>query len=291
MTTSDPLTTRATTYPKSSYEPSPDAQFGPSGDCGTKSGIWLVRALSSTKIALALALGVSAVAFMPAVAQAAPLSTTMAISSELFPSGTPVPGGLSGEIRVSPGWPATLTAPQYLYQPSTPSGTLGTVYELMFWNVDSRLIPTEKADFRVPFGDAAPSATAWYLPVCVVASSCSGGGTSAVTTWAFSLTTDKVLPGTPIESVTPASTWTPPSTSVSTATAVNIAAAGNLGPYSVATGGTVFSSWFVFGGSSTVTVSGLDLGVPAGESAYAIAFYNQYPGYHKPICIGYPHCI
>jgi hypothetical protein len=72
---------------------------------------------------------------------------------------------------------------------------------------------------------------------------------------------------------------------------VNITAASELGPYGIATGGTVFSSWFVFGGASAATVSGLDLAVPVGESPYAIAFYNQYTGYHKPICIGYPHCI
>jgi hypothetical protein len=215
----------------------------------------------------------------------------MVISSQLFPGGAAVPGGLSGDIKVSPGWPASLTAPEYIYQPSTPPGTLGTVYEFMFWNVDSRLIPTENALFKVPLGDEAPSATAWYLPVCVVASSCPGGGAPAVTTWAFSLTKDDVLPETPVASVTPASAWTSPGTSVSTATAVSITAASELGAYGVATGGTVFSSWFVFGGASTVTVSGLDLAVPAGESPYAIAFYNQFTPYHKPPCIGAPHCI
>ena len=176
-------------------------------------------------------------------------------------------------------------------QPSTPSGTLGTVYEFMFWNVGSRLIPTKTAVFKVPFRYEAPSATAWYLPVCVVVSSCPGGGASAVTTWAFSLTTDNVLPETPIASVMPASAWTSPSKSVSTPTAVDISAASELGPYGLATEGTVFSSWFVFDGASTVTVSGLDLAVPAGESAYAIAFYNQFTPHHKPPYIGAPHCI
>lgn len=291
MTAPNPLMARAKTSGISVPEPNLCTQFEPSGDRGRGAGARLVRPLRSAKTVLALCLGVTTVAFMPAVAQAGPLSGTMVISSELFPSGAAVPGGLSGDIKVSPGWPATLTAPQYLYQPSTPSGTLGTVYEFMFWNVDSRLIPTEKALFKVPFGYEAPSATAWYLPVCVVASSCPGGGASAVTTWAFSLTKDEVLPEAPIASVTPTSAWTSPSASVSTATAVNITAASELGPYGIATGGTVFSSWFVFGGASAATVSGLDLAVPVGESPYAIAFYNQYTGYHKPICIGYPHCI
>jgi len=63
-----------------------------------------------------------------------------------------------------------------------------------------------------------------------------------------------------------------------------------IGPHSVISGGTVFSSWFVFGGAGS-TVSGVNLSVPASESPYAIAFYYYYQPFHKPICIGFPHCI
>ena len=226
---------------------------------------------------------------VPAVAQAGTLSERMTLGSSLFPSGTAVPEGLSGSVAVPQGAPVKLTAPQYLYQPSVPPGSVGTVYEFMFWDVNSTLASTETADFTAPSSGLAFKATAWYLPVCVVASSCLGSGPSAATTWAFSLTSDQVLPGTPISSVSPASAWVSPSTSVSTATAVNIAASAYLGPHTKF-GGTVFSSWFVFGGGGA-SISGLDLGVPAGESPYAIAFYNQYSFHLPPPCIGYPHCI
>ncbi len=224
--------------------------------------------------------------FMPVPAQAGPLSAVVALGSKLFPTGTPVPGGVSGVILALRGSSVTLKAPQYLYQPATPPATSPTVYEFMFWDVHTTLIATERAKFTVP-SSGPVLATAWYLPVCVT-SSC-GGGSSAVTTWAFSLTNYKVLPDTPVGLVTPTSAWTTPSTSVSTATAVDITAQSYLGT-ETSTSGTVFSSWFVFGGAKTVTISGLDLNVPAGESPYAIAFYYQYT--HSPIiCIGFPHCI
>ena len=205
---------------------------------------------------------------------------------ELFPTGTPVPGGASGVILALRGSSVTLKAPQYLYQPATPPATTPTVYEFMFWDVHTTLIATERAKFTVP-SSGPVLATAWYLPVCVT-TSC-GPGTSAVTTWAFSLTNYKVLPDTPIGLVSPAAAWTSPSTSVSTATAMDITAQSYLGT-ETSSSGTVFSSWFVFGGAKTVTISGLDLNVPAGESPYPIAFYYQYT--HSPIiCIGFPHCI
>jgi hypothetical protein len=238
------------------------------------------------KLALALLMGAALLMFVPAPAQAGPLSAVVALGSKLFPTGTAVPGGVSGTILALRGSSVTLKAPQYLYQPATPPATSPTVYEFMFWDVHTTLIATEKAKFTVP-STGPVLATAWYLPVCVT-SSC-GGGASAVTTWAFSLTNYKVLPDTPIDSVTPTSAWTSPSTSVSTATAVEIEAQSYIGT-ETPTSGTVFSSWFVFGGASTVSISGLDLNVPAGESPYAIAFYYQYTGY-KVICIGYPHCI
>ncbi len=241
------------------------------------------------KLVPGILVGAAVLNYAPAVAQAGTLSERMTLSSNLFPSGAPVPGGLSGSVAVPEGSSVKLTAPQYLYQPSEPPGSIGTVYEFMFWDVNSTLANTETAKFTAPSSGAAFKASAWYLPVCVVSSSCSSGGASAVSTWAFSLTTDQVLPETPISSVNPASAWTSPSTSVSTATPVSIAASEFIGPHSKFLG-TVFSSWFVFGGGGA-TVSGFDLSVPAGESPYGIAFYNQYSFHLPPPCIGYPHCI
>ena len=244
------------------------------------------RRSASTKLAFAVLMGTVLFVFMPVPAQAGPLSAVVVAGSKLFPTGTPVTGGVSGVILALRGSSVTLKAPQYLYQPATPPATSPTVYEFMFWDVHTTLIATERAKFTVP-SSGPVLATAWYLPVCVT-SSC-GGGSSAVTTWAFSLTNYKVLPDTPVGLVTPTSAWTTPSTSVSTATAVDITAQSYLGT-ETSTSGTVFSSWFVFGGAKTVTISGLDLNVPAGESPYAIAFYYQYT--HSPIiCIGFPHCI
>ncbi len=248
-----------------------------------------LRRLLGRKLVPSVLVGAAVFSYAPAVAQAGTLSETMTLSSNLFPSGAPVPGGLSGTVAVPEGSLVKLTAPQYLYQPSVPPGSIGTVYEFMFWDVNSTLANTGTAKFTAPSSGAAFKASAWYLPVCVVSSSCSNGGTSAVSTWAFSLTADQVLPETPISSVNPPSAWTSPSTSVSTATPVSIAASEYLGPHSKFLG-TVFSSWFVFGGGGA-TVSGLDLSVPAGESPYGIAFYNQYSFHLPPPCIGYPHCI
>ncbi len=238
---------------------------------------------------LAVALATALMLLAPATAQAGPLSTTVVLGSRVFPSGAAVPGGPAGTIPVVKGSSVTLWAPAYLYKPAVPPSTAGTVYEFMFWDVNSILITTEKAKFTAPSAVSSFKAIAWYLPVCVDAATCTGGGPTSVTTWAFSLTSNKVLSGTPIGSVAPASAWTPPSTSVSTSAAVDITGLGCLGSCT-ATSWTVFSSWFVFGGSGTLT-SALDLKVPAGESPYAIAFYRQ--GTHTPIptpCPGYPYC-
>jgi hypothetical protein len=245
--------------------------------------------LTRTRLALGALMATMLVTFMPATAQAGPLAATVVVSSNLFPGGAPAPDGVFGALLVRRGSSAVLTAPQYLYQAPSPPATSATVYEFMFWDVNAALTNTEKAKFTVPSSGAPFRATAWYLAICVDPSSCTSGGASAVTTWAFSLTNDKVLPGTPISSVTPASAWTSPTTTVSTATAVDITAQSYIGLYSDFSG-TEFSSWFTFGGGTT-TISGLNLDVGAGESPYAIAFYLHYStGPTKPPCIGFPHC-
>lgn len=232
---------------------------------------------------LAVALATVVALLAPAAVQANSLSTTVVLGSKAFPSGAAVPGGLAGTIPVLKGSSVTLWAPAYLFKPATPPSTVSTLYEFMFWDVNATLVTTEKAKFTAPTAVAALRATAWYLPVCMdtaVPSSCTGGGAAAVTTWAFSLTSYKVLPGTPIGSVSPAAAWTSPNTSVpTTSAAVDITAASCFGTCTV-TSWTVFSSWFVFGGTGIAT-SGLDLKVSAGQSPYAIAFYRQ--GAHTPI--------
>ncbi|HWX45089.1 MAG TPA: hypothetical protein VNY52_07175 [Solirubrobacteraceae bacterium] len=221
--------------------------------------------------------------FIPGVAQAAP--SVMKISSSLFPSGTPVPGGMSGAVLVSGGKLGTLTAPEFIYQPPTSPSATGTVYEFMFWDINAVLKPKKKAAFIAP-GGTIFQATAWYL--ATGGGGCVGICPTAVTTWAFSLNAYKVLPESPIASVAPAVAWTSPSTSVSTATAVNIAASEYIGTHTL-TSFTRFKSWFVFGGGSATT-SGLNLSVPAGISPYAIAFYLQGGLPPKPKCKG-TECI
>ena len=108
------------------------------------------RRSASTKLALALLMGAALVMFMPAAAQAGPLAAVVAVRSNLFPTGTPAPGGASGVLLVRRGSSAMLTAPQYLYQPATPPATTATVYEFMFWDVHTTLIATETAKFTVP---------------------------------------------------------------------------------------------------------------------------------------------
>jgi hypothetical protein len=236
----------------------------------------------AARVALAV-LAVGAALVMPAPAQASP--SLMIVSSHVFPSGAALPGGVSGAALVRGGSVVHMTAPQYLYKPPVPPATAGNVYQFMFWDVEKGLITTPKASFAAPTTGKPFVATAWYVPVCV--GSCTGGS-SFVTTWAFSLTSYKVLPVTPIDSVSPSSAWTAPSRSVSTATAVTITAKPYIGTHS-SFSGTAFGSWFVFGGG-TITTSGVDLGVSAGESPYAIAFYFHYTGPPpKPGCVS-PKC-
>jgi hypothetical protein len=229
-----------------------------------------MRALKPVSWSCAFAVMLSAMMFTPGVAQAAP--SVMKVSSRVFPSGTEVPGGMSGAVLVPGGKLGVLTAPTDIYQPppvGSPTAS-GTVYEFMFWDINATLKRQPKAAFIAPSGTIL-HATAWYL--ATGGGSCVGPCPTAVTTWAFSLNAYKVLPESPIESVSPSTAWTSPSASVLTATSVNITASEYLGPHSK-TSFTKFGSWFVFGGTK-VGISGPKVSVPAGESPYAIAFYSQ----------------
>jgi hypothetical protein len=216
-----------------------------------------------------------------------------------------VPGGMTGIVRLKRGWSDTLTAPGYVYQPAASPGTSAWVYGFMFWDVDATVITSNAAQFYVPTTGGDFNATAWYERTCAAGSSCSGGGgTPAVSTWAFSLTHDKVIPGTPITSVTPGSAWTSPSQSVSTATTAAsidafpywVGAHGSNTPPSAAAPNykgpalpsTVFALWQTYpfvgttGPSGTCTRTAtsscpdLDQVVPQGGSPIAIAYYETY---------------
>ena len=177
-----------------------------------------MRAIKLVSMPFALAFLIGAGLLLPGAAQATTPSATLHLSSKLFPTGAPAADGVSGTIPASPGGAVKLTAPQYLYEPAVPPATTPTVYEFAFWNANAKLEKTANATFHVPNTGTAFDATAWYLPI--------GGGCQTVcppelNTWAFSLTKDEVLPGTPIGKVSPLSAgWTSPSTTVSTATAV-----------------------------------------------------------------------
>ncbi len=115
-----------------------------------------MRASKTVVWSCAFAVMLGATMFIPGVAQAAP--SIMKVSSRLFPSGAPVPGGMSGAVLVSGGKLGTLTAPAYIYQPPPASSPTvpGTVYEFMFWDVHATLKRKEKATFVAPSGDDLP---------------------------------------------------------------------------------------------------------------------------------------
>jgi hypothetical protein len=228
---------------------------------------------------------------LPAAAQASP-SATMTVSSSLFPSGAAAPDGVTGKVHVVAGSSVTLTAPRYLYEPGTASAS-PSVDEFIFWDVNATLQRKVKARFTAP--STGFSATAWYLPIgggCAAGQTCVGD----VTTWAFSLASNRPLSFTPISSVTPAAAWTLGSSSVSTTDAavlaaghVQVTAASRLSfsgtpvPVPKFGGYYAFSSWFQFAGDGKV--SGVFLTVPKNGASDSIAFYATVPPIPPP-----PHC-
>jgi len=231
-----------------------------------------MRAIKLILMPFALALLAGAALIVPAAAQANPSTATLKLGSEVFPSGKVLTGGMSGTIPVVGGSTVTVTAPGFVYVPppaTAPAGTPGMTYEFLFWNADGTPKSTATATFAAP-GSGSFDATAWYIPY--------GGGCSSmcpppqVSTWAFSLTKNAVLPGTPIMAAT--SGWTSPSTSVLTAENVKITAFSFLGPHTKFSW-TSFHSWLALPSAGT-KASGVNLTVEAGKSPYAIAFYRQY---------------
>ena len=85
-----------------------------------------VRNRISRHLAVGTLLGAAFLMGAPAMAQASPAPATMTISSNVFPTGATLPGGLSGTVAVTGGTSVALSAPQYVYQLSNPPGTLGS---------------------------------------------------------------------------------------------------------------------------------------------------------------------
>jgi hypothetical protein len=188
---------------------------------------------------------------------------TMTLSYLVYPIGTPVPGmPIIPPIPVQAGAQlAPLTAPPVVDNPTPPPPPAAQSYAFAFWDINATQYGTPLAppsSWTVPQQDF--SATAWYWPNV-------GGPAPLVTTYAFSLNKNQVIPGqTPIHSVTGAP-WTSPSTTVATTgdSPVVITADTLIG------GSGRFVSWMQFGDG---TVSGLTLTVPANRGAQAIAFYG-----------------
>jgi hypothetical protein len=137
-------------------------------------------------------------------------------------------------------------------------------YEFLFWNLNASLQTNPDPSYPPP-ADSTVFATAWY--VAVGGGPCTKPPCTGVTTWAFSLNSDKIIPNTPIASVTPSTAWSgPPSTTVSTtAGSVVITAQPEIVPYGK------FSSWLELPATSQ---KGENLAVAANGAVDAIAFYG-----------------
>jgi hypothetical protein len=172
-------------------------------------------------------------------------------------TGTRVPGAGSATSVLLAGSKNTLTAPDLI------TGTTGTVYEFLFWDIAGHLHTQRTATFTAPAHQAALAATAWYLQTgggpCTIPTGCPTG----VTAYGFSLVEDAALAGTPIASVTPSSAWTAPSATVWTTTSVTMTATNPL----------EFVRWL----ARDATATGVQLAVGAGVSTIAIAFYGPNP--------------
>jgi hypothetical protein len=181
-------------------------------------------------------------------------ATTLTLNYKAFPSN----GNLLNVGTFNVDGAVKLSAPENFYDK-------GVTYEFLFWDLNGSRNIHRDVDFTPP-SDPTALATAWYLPTgggpCPKGQVCDG-----VTTWAFSLNDDKVIPNTPIASVTPKGAWTgAPSTSVNTNLGAVVIAAQPLIP-----GFGKFKSWLEL---PNTAVKGNDLDVGAKGSAAAVAFYG-----------------
>jgi hypothetical protein len=226
-----------------------------------------------------LALTVLSLLFFAAVLPARDArASTMSVSYQVFPTAKSIPIGtevpcLPGPLHVfgiSPGSTATLPAPGTVPpqggNPVVQCLVNGTMvgYTFEFWDAAGTLEPGAAATCTAPSDGSNFSCTAYYFEDV---------GTSApvVTTYAFSLNENQVIPGqTPIASVTGAP-WTPPSTTVNVGDSAVVITADT-----VISGFGRFKSWMPIGASQGTTVNNAQrtLRVPAKGGAQAIAFYG-----------------
>lgn len=205
------------------------------------------------------------------------MSSTMTLSSRIFPTVTPVPGPITGTLvpgtisevlQLVDGAAQSLTAPLNVAGPGNPP-----TYSFIFWDVDSNPQsvqpprgvpdPQQTVNFDAP-AEQAFDATAWYVP-----SGPGGGrGGTGVTAWAFSLNQEEVLPNSPFGSVSPAFAQLSANTVSTTASDQPVIITAS----SLIVGFGRFNSWLQFFGNGIVT--GPTLTVPAGGVSEAIAFYS-----------------
>lgn len=165
----------------------------------------------------------------------------------------------------------TLSAPGTIIipDPMNPGSTLA--FAFLFWNVKGSVSGTPSVSVA-DVGSAAVTASSWYLQT----GGGGGGGSPTVSTAAFSITQDLVLPDSPIQSVTPGAAWAGgAATGVATsAAAVQITAKSAIGSEN-------FQDWVIFGAGSP---AGLVLSVPQNGSAIALATYKvpERGGFRQP---------
>lgn len=228
------------------------------------SGLWKLRC-SSLALSAVLAstggcldpggTGAADAPDLPATAEALQDSvgtSTMFLSSRVYPDRTLVPNTFVDTVAATPGGAVHLVAPSY------------AGYTFLFWHVPRAITTSSVVDFTVP-GDASFYATAWYRPIVL----CPGcpPGSPAVTTVAFSNDHDDVIADTPIAAVSVPGAWAgPPSTSVSTAGATPVA----ITAQRLIAGSGEFVSWLSLNG---FTASGSTLTEPAHASDIALALF------------------
>lgn len=187
---------------------------------------------------------------------AASSGPTITLASRSFPSGNVIPSQLTGTLHPQPGAPQTLTAPD-----------LSPNYAFLFWNLTTDVQTTPSVTFNAPTDSSSILVTAWYVAVSPCTQPCLSG--TGVSTYAFSLNNDAVIPATPIASVTPAGAWAGgTATSVSTTTSqtsVAISARTSIG------GDGLFHNWLNFGSGS---VASSTLTVPYQGASTAVAFFG-----------------
>lgn len=154
----------------------------------------------------------------------------------------------------------TLSAPGTIIipDPMNPGSTL--TFAFLFWNVKGSVSGMPSVSVA-DVGSAPFTASSWYLQT-----GGGGGGLPTVSTAAFSITQDLVLPDSPIQSVTPGPAW-----AGGAATGVATAAAAVQITAKSAIGSENFQNWVVFGAGSP---AGLVLSVPQNGSAIAMATYK-----------------